>query len=109
MPQPASRYTAASPATAAEGWSIERLTPPSRLFGANGLRTGKDGHIYVAQVGGSQVSAIDVDSGDIEVISPMGGAITGPDDLVFDDEGNLSAPRSPRTRSKCCAPTGPAR
>ena len=40
---------------------IARLTPPSRLHGANGLATGPDGRLYVAQVGGSQVSAIDVD------------------------------------------------
>jgi len=106
MPQPASRYTAASPATAAEGWSVERLTPPSRLFGANGLRTGKDGRIYVAQVGGSQVSAIDVDSGDIEVISPMGGAITGPDDLVFDDEGNLYCTEITENQVKMLRPDG---
>ena len=55
------RYKAAGPASFAEGWTLERLTPPSRLFGANGLRTGPDGRIYVAQVSGSQISAIDVD------------------------------------------------
>jgi len=37
--------TGVSP-TLAEGWHMERLTPPSRLFGANGLRTGPDGRIY---------------------------------------------------------------
>jgi sugar lactone lactonase YvrE len=88
MPHPAARYTAA-PATLAEGWTLARLTPPSRLHGANGLRTGKDGRIYVAQVCGSQVSAVHPDTGDIETISPMGGGITGPDDLAFDDAGNL--------------------
>jgi sugar lactone lactonase YvrE len=89
MPQTASRYAAATPASAAEGWTIGRLTPPSRLASANGLRTGKDGRIYVAQVAGSAVSAIDVDTGAIEAFSPAGGGIVGPDDLVFDDEGNL--------------------
>jgi sugar lactone lactonase YvrE len=84
-----SRLPAAAPAIAAPGWSIRRLTPPSRLAGANGLATGLDGRLYVAQVVGSQVSAIDVESGTIEVISPMGGAITAPDDLVFDDAGNI--------------------
>src|SRR3972149_11052424 len=76
-------------ASTAAGWTLERLTPPSRLCGANGLCTGADGRIYVAQVAGSQVSAIDVDTGEIEIISPMGGAIVGPDDLVFDEQGNL--------------------
>ena len=82
------RY-AGSPAQVAGGWRLERLTPPSRLFGANGLTTGVDGRIYVAQVSGSQVSAIDVDSGAIETISAMGSDIVAPDDLVFDEQGNL--------------------
>ncbi|MEY2926586.1 MAG: hypothetical protein RL367_1063 [Pseudomonadota bacterium] len=82
------RYSG-TPATLAEGWTLDRLTPPSRLFGANGMTTGADGRIYVAQVPGSQVSAINVDSGVIETISPMGGDIVAPDDLVFDEEGNL--------------------
>ena len=84
-----SRYTAARPTTLAEGWSLERLTPASRLFGANGLRTGPDGRIYVAQVSGSQISAVDVATGAIETISPKGGDIVAPDDLVFDPDGNL--------------------
>ncbi len=83
------RYKAATAATLAEGWSLERLTKPSRLHGANGLRTGPDGRIYVAQVAGSQISAINPDTGEIETISAMGGNIVAPDDLVFDDEGNL--------------------
>jgi sugar lactone lactonase YvrE len=90
MSQQTGRFTASS-ASVAEGWQLQRLTPPSRLFGANGLRTGADGRLYVAQVSGSQVSAIDVDSGAIEVISPKGGDIVAPDDIAFDDEGNLYA------------------
>lgn len=91
MSQHPGRFTAAQSASVAEGWQLERLTPPSRLFGANGLRTGRDGRLYVAQVSGSQVSAIDVDSGAIEVISPKGGDIVAPDDIAFDDDGNLYA------------------
>src|SRR5688572_1276310 len=85
------RYTAAKPFRPTEGWTVQRLTPPSRLFGANGLRTGPDGRVYVAQVSGSQISAIDVDTGVIEAISPKGGDIVAPDDLAFDAEGNLYA------------------
>lgn len=81
------RYT--GNATAAPGWRIGRATRQSRLFGANGMRVGSDGRIYVAQVAGSQVSAIDPDSGAIEAFSPMGAGITGPDDLAFDSAGNL--------------------
>jgi len=91
MSQPGSRYTISVPATLAEGWTLQRLTPPSRLFGANGLRTGPDGRIYVAQVSGSQISAIDIRTGQIETVSPMGGDIVAPDDLAFDAEGNLYA------------------
>lgn len=91
MPASNGRYTNSQPARAAEGWALQRLTPPSRLFGANGLRTGPDGRIYVAQVSGSQISAIDVTTGDVEAFSPKGSDIVAPDDLAFDAEGNLYA------------------
>ncbi|MGY2010303.1 SMP-30/gluconolactonase/LRE family protein [Nocardia gipuzkoensis] len=85
------RYRTTTPITLAEGWSVRQLTPPSRLFGANGLRTGTDGRIYVAQVAGSQISALDVATGDLETVSAKGGDIVAPDDLAFDPEGNLIA------------------
>src|SRR3954447_6714073 len=84
------RYSAANPA-AAEGWRLERLTAPSRLFGANGLRTGPHGRIYVAQVTGSQISALDLDTGRLDTVSPKGGDIVAPDDVAFDASGNLYA------------------
>lgn len=83
------RYPAAKPLHVADGWSLERLTPPSRLFGANGLRTGPDGRIYVAQVAGSQISALDIGTGDLTTISAMGSDIVAPDDVAFDASGNL--------------------
>lgn len=86
-----SRYGTNDQSIVAEGWQLNRLTPPSRLFGANGLRTGADGRLFVAQVPGSQISAVDIDTGVIETISPMGGDIVAPDDLVFDADGNLYA------------------
>src|SRR5262245_51162979 len=82
------RYSAANPATV-DGWGLERLTPPSRLFGANGLRTGPDGRIYVAQVAGSQISALDIKTGDLETISAVGSDVVAPDDVAFDPRGNL--------------------
>src|SRR5271156_2135360 len=75
----------------AEGWRLERVTPPSRLFGANGLRTGPDGRIYIAQVTGSQISALDIETGQLETITPKGGDIIAPDDVAFDPRGNLYA------------------
>jgi len=85
------RYPSATPPSVADGWSLERLTPVSRLFGANGLRLGPDGRIYVAQVSGSQISALDVGTGGLETISPMGSEIVAPDDVAFDSRGDLYA------------------
>ena len=109
MAEPASRYAAPHRFSAGEGWRVERLTPPRRLFGANGLRTGPDGRIYVAQVPGSQVSAIDPDSGAITTISPMGGAIVAPDDLVFDEAGNMYLTEITEGRVTMLAPDGTTR
>ncbi|OBF80098.1 gluconolaconase [Mycobacterium sp. 852002-51163_SCH5372311] len=89
-PRPA-RYLAARAPSLAEGWSLQRLTPPSRIFGANGLRTGPDGRVYIAQVTGSQISALDVATGQLETVSPKGGDIVAPDDVAFDSSGNLYA------------------
>jgi sugar lactone lactonase YvrE len=102
------RYTGSSPSLAS-GWSWKRLTQPSRLFGANGIRTGADGRIYVAQVSGSQISAIDVTTGAVEAISPKGGDIVAPDDLVFDDKGNLYATEITEGRVSARAPNGTTR
>ena len=86
-----SRYPATAPTTVADGWRLDRLTAPSRLFGANGLRTGPDGRVYIAQVTGSQISALNVDTGEVETISAKGGDIVAPDDVAFDSRGNLVA------------------
>lgn len=89
--QTPSRYLGACQPDVAVGWRLERLTAPSRLFGANGLRTGPDGRIYIAQVTGSQISALDITTGDVETISAKGGDIVAPDDVAFDAKGNLVA------------------
>ncbi len=93
-------------ANAAEGWSVSRLTPPSRLHGANGLAIGPDGRLHVAQVPGSCISAIEVDTGIIEAISPMGGDIVGPDDLAFDEHGNMYATEITENRVCMMTPNG---
>jgi sugar lactone lactonase YvrE len=91
LAQDAGRYSAARPPTLAEGWRLTRVTGPSRLFGANGLRTGPDGRVYIAQVTGSQISALDVATGQLDTISAKGGEIIAPDDVAFDPSGNLYA------------------
>lgn len=109
MAEPQARYTAPEAASVQAGWRLERLTPASRLFGANGIRTGPDGRIYVAQVSGSQISAIDVNSGEIETISPMGGDIIGPDDIAFDARGNMYATEFTEGRVSVREPNGQTR
>jgi sugar lactone lactonase YvrE len=85
------RFSARTAPILTEGWHLERLTPPSRLFGANGLRAGPDDRIYIAQVTGSQISALDIETGSLQTISPKGGDIIAPDDVAFDPRGNLYA------------------
>ena len=72
------------------GWRLEALTPPSRLGGSNGM-TIAGGHLYVTQVFGSQVTAIDIETGEHEVFSPLGGGIVGPDDGIFGADGTFYA------------------
>ena len=106
MLQPSGRNLGGLAANAGEGWGLTRLTPASRLNGANGIRTGADGRIYVAQVAGSKVSAIDVDTGAVETISPNGGGIVGPDDLAFDSAGNLYCTEITEGRVSMMTPGG---
>lgn len=89
--QQATRYSPGPAPAAAEGWRIERVTAPSRLFGANGLRTGPDGRVYIAQVTGSQISALELGTDALDTVSAKGGDIVAPDDVAFDSAGNLYA------------------
>ncbi len=89
-PPPLPRDGLTSPVVAA-GWRLERITEPSRLFGANGLRTGPDGRLYIAQVTGSRISALNVTTGELAVLTARGGDIVAPDDVAFDDAGTLYA------------------
>ncbi|VWX46589.1 gluconolaconase [Novosphingobium sp. 9U] len=106
MLQPSGRNESGIAATPAEGWMLHRLTPASRLQSANGIRTHADGRIWVAQVAGSRVSAIDVDTGVIETVSPSSGGIIGPDDLAFDEAGNLYCTEITEGRVSMMTPSG---
>lgn len=103
------RYPVQTPTIVDASWTLERLTPPSRLFGANGIRTGPDGRIYVAQVSGSQISAVDVATGQVDTISALGGEIVAPDDLAFDSQGNLYATEITEGRVSVRTPSGQTR
>jgi sugar lactone lactonase YvrE len=85
-----SAYSDVSPEVAA-GWRLDVVTPPSRLGGANGMTFGPDGRLYVTQVFGSQVTAIDVETGAHDVFSPLGSGIAGPDDAIFGADGTMYA------------------
>ena len=84
------RYAAPNPSTA-PGWRLDRVTAPSRLYGANGLRTGPDGRVYVAQVTGSRISALDLTTNVVDTVSAQGGDIIAPDDVAFGADGTLYA------------------
>lgn len=90
-------------------WVLGHVAPPSRLFGANGIRTGSDGLIYVAQLTGSRISTIDPDSGEVTHLETSGAEIVGPDDLVFDDAGNLYVTEFTENRVSMRAPNGVVR
>src|SRR2546426_2708162 len=76
--------SAAREPQATPGWQISRLMPASGLFGANGMQFGPDGCLYVAQAFGSQITAINISSGGLENISPLGGPLCAPGDGAFD-------------------------
>lgn len=84
-----SRYSAEGSVgpRAAAGWQLSHISSPSGLFGANGMRIGPDGRLYVVQAFGSQISAVTTTTGACETISPVGGPIVAPDDITFDSHG----------------------
>jgi sugar lactone lactonase YvrE len=51
------------------------------------MRIGPDGWLYVTQVFGSQITAINPATGEARIVSPRGGAIVSPDDLDYDSRG----------------------
>ncbi|MGH7986426.1 MAG: SMP-30/gluconolactonase/LRE family protein [Candidatus Binataceae bacterium] len=104
-----SRYSDQGGIRVAAGWTLSRLTPPSTLFGANGMRFGPDGRLYVAQAFGSQVSAVDIGSGAVSTVSPIGGEIVAPDDLAFDSRGVLYATEVMSARVCARSPNGALR
>jgi sugar lactone lactonase YvrE len=109
MPQ-ASRYqSTAGGISVSAGWKCTHLTTPSALYGANGMRFGPDGRLYVAQAFGSQISAIDTRTGEVSIISPQGGPVVGPDDLAFDSKGTLYATEVMSERVCARSPNGEVR
>ncbi|MCS6927034.1 MAG: SMP-30/gluconolactonase/LRE family protein [Candidatus Binatia bacterium] len=100
---------AAKEPQAAPGWRISRLLPASGLFGANGMQFGPDGRLYVTQAFGSQITAIDIRNGSLELISPLGGPIVAPDDVAFDSHGTMYVTEVMSARVCARTPAGTVR
>ncbi|MEV6157652.1 SMP-30/gluconolactonase/LRE family protein [Nonomuraea sp. NPDC052129] len=68
---------------------VERLIQARPLWGSNGMAFGPDGRLYVAQFLAGQISAVDLATGDVEVVVPSDGPLQAPDDLAFDTDGAM--------------------
>ena len=97
--------TVAAP-SCATGFSLSTLVEAAPLIGANGMRWGPDGRLYVAQAFGGQVSAVEVASGTASVVSPADGAILAPDDLAFDSHGSMYVTEVMSARVSALRPNG---
>jgi sugar lactone lactonase YvrE len=104
-----SRNPAVGEPSAAAGWKIARAVRPSPLFGSNGMRLAPDGWLYVTQVFGSQITAINPVTGEKKIISPRGGAIVSPDDLDFDSNGVMYVTEYLNSRVVARLPNGEVR
>lgn len=91
---------------AAPGWSLRVLVRSAALTGANGMRLGPDGELYVAQAFGSRISAIDLASGATRIVSGADGQIISPDDVAFDSRGNLFVTEVMSARVSAIRPGG---
>ena len=92
--------------SAAVGWSLRTMVQSTAVIGANGMRLGPDGELYVAQAFGSQISAVDLATGAARVVSGADGAIIAPDDLAFDSRGNLFVTEVMSARVSAIRPNG---
>ncbi|MEU5259816.1 hypothetical protein [Amycolatopsis sp. NPDC021455] len=71
------------------GFHARSLTRPTPLRGSNGVAFGPDGRLYVAQFLAGEISAVDLATGDVEVVVPAGGPVQAPDDLAFGADGSM--------------------
>ncbi len=89
--------------------ALEVLSGPAALIGANGMRAGPDQRLYVAQAFGNQISAVDLQTGLVGIVSPADGMIVAPDDLAFDSHGELFVTEVMSARVTAIAPNGTIR
>ncbi len=79
------------PIEVSSGCRLDTVVEPARLGGANGIVWSPDGRLMVTQVFGSQVTAIDVNSGDHLPYAALGEGIAAPDDGAFGADGTFFA------------------
>ena len=61
----------------------------SAFHGSNGIAFGPDGRLHVAEFLGGRISAVDLATGEIEIVVPAGGPVQSPDDLAFGADGSM--------------------
>ncbi|WP_249465287.1 hypothetical protein [Amycolatopsis thermalba] len=66
-----------------------RIVPPAPMRGSNGVAFGPDGRLYVAQFLSGLISAVDLASGETEVVVGPGSPVRSPDDLAFGADGSM--------------------
>jgi sugar lactone lactonase YvrE len=103
------RYPEDAAASVDSAWQLDPVLAPSAMYGANGLRFGPNGHLYVAQAFGSQISEVDPATGAVTTVSPVGSEIVAPDDLAFDSDGALYATEVFSERVSVRTPDGQTR
>ena len=69
--------------------AVKHVSSGRGLSGANGCRFGPDGALYNASAFGSELARVDIDTGELTIVSPRGDGIVSPDDLAFDSAGIL--------------------
>lgn len=76
------------PPRAAAGWQLDTVVPAARHFPTNGIRVAPDGRLWITQTRGRHVTALDLATNEQHIVVPLGAGLRGPDDLVFDEDGN---------------------
>ncbi|MEU3647345.1 hypothetical protein AB0E59_28455 [Lentzea sp. NPDC034063] len=61
----------------------------SPFRGTNGIAFGPDGRLHVAEYLSGRISAVDLSTGEIEVIVPVDSVVQSPDDLAFGADGSM--------------------
>lgn len=59
------------------------------FHGSNGIAFGPDGRLHVAEFLAGRISAVDLTTGEVDVVVPAGGVVQSPDDLAFGVDGSM--------------------